>query len=629
MKKYSFKILFAGAFIFLFSLTSCIDDLDTVPKDNDITLAEDLFKDPSAYKQVLAKVYAGLAISGQQGPAGLPDISGIDEGFSQYLRQYWLAQEVTTDEAIIGWADGSLPDYHNHSWTDGNEFIRALYDRIIYQITSANAFLRQTTPDLLDARGVTGQLRADVELYRAEARFLRALSYAHAMDLYGNVPFVTEEDEVGFIFPEQISRTDLFAFVESELLAIENTLMDPGTNEYARVDKAGAWSLLAKIYLNAEVYTGQNKYTECITYANKVINAGYTLEAEFEHLFLADNHMANGVIFPIAFDGLRTQSYGGTTFLIHAAVGGSMSPADFGINGGWGGNRTTSALVDLFEIDLGDLQAGLGPVSTWGLVGNATPNGWDGPDVTLHETGTANVFETFVTLTDGEWKIRENNDWTNNFGDSGADGTLEPGGDNMVISAGAYKITVDFNANTYTVLPIGDARAMIHTDGRNKEIEDVSTFTDGYAITKFKNVDRNGVPGADSSGNFTDTDFPLFRLADIYLMYAEAVLRGGAGGSDGMAVTYFNEIRMRAGNPETVSSLDLDLILDERARELYWEGHRRTDLIRYGRFSGGDYVWPWKGGVAEGTATPGHLDLYPIPATDLNANPNLTQNTGY
>ncbi|WP_460189984.1 RagB/SusD family nutrient uptake outer membrane protein [Urechidicola sp. KH5] len=627
MKTYFNKIIL-GALVALLSLTACFDDLDTVPQTDDLVLAEDIFKDPSAYKQILAKLYAGLAISGQQGPAGLPDISGIDEGFSQYLRQYWLAQEVTTDEAVIGWADGSLPDYHEHDWNSGNEFIRALYNRLYYQITACNAFLRQTTPTLLDERGVEGTLRDEVELYREEARFLRALSYTHALDLFGNVPFVTEEDEVGFFLPEQINRTDLFTFIESELLAIENTLMEPRSNEYARVDKAGAWTLLAKIYLNAEVYTGQSRYADVVTYTDKVINAGYTLEPEYANLFLADNHLSNGVIFPIAFDGLRTQSYGGTTFLIHAAIGGSMNASDFGVNGGWGGTRTTSALVNLFEVNLGDLQDGLGPVSSWGIVGDATPNGWGGPDLTLHETGVTDVYETYVTLADGQMKFRQDNQWTVNYGDNDADGTLELGGANIIVEAGSYKITFDLANLVYSIQPVGDARAMFYTDGQNKEIENIPTFTDGYAITKFKNVDQAGNAGSDPTGDFTDTDFPLMRLGDVYLMYAEAVVRGG-GGSESMAIGYLNELRTRAGNPEAISMLDLDLILDERARELYWEGHRRTDLIRFGRFSGGAYLWPWKGGVTDGVSTPAHLDLYPIPSSDINANPNLNQNEGY
>ncbi|MBJ2174978.1 RagB/SusD family nutrient uptake outer membrane protein [Aureibaculum sp. A20] len=623
MKKHIFKITILSVVLGLFTLTSCLNDLDTLPNDDDIALADEVFNDPSAYKQVLAKLYAGLAISGQEGPAGLPDISGIDEGFSQYLRQYWLAQEVTTDEAVIGWADGSLPDYHEQDWNSGNEFIRALYNRIFYQITSCNAFLRQTTPDLLSGRGVEGSLLTEVNTYRAEARFLRALSYYHALDFFGNVPFVDESDPVGYFTPEQMSRVDLFNFVESELLDIESSLTAPMANEYARVDQAGAWTLLAKLYLNAEVYTGQVKYNEAVTYANKVINAGYSLEPNYENLFLADNHTASGVIFPIAFDGLHTQSYGGTTFLIHAAIGGSMAPADFGVNSGWGGNRTTSALVNLFNYTFNSTAANnaIGAPSNWGIVGDATVNAWNGPDMTLYQTGTSDVYQAYYQLQSGELKFRPDNSWGSDFGDSN--------GNNISVSAGLYRITVNTADKTYTLEPLTDARAMFHTDGQNLEIADIPTFTEGYGITKFKNVDRDGNAGSDASGNFTDTDFPLFRLADVYLMYAEAVLRGGSGGDEATAMGYVNELRTRANSPVQVSSIDLDLILDERARELYWEGHRRTDLIRYGKFSDGSYTWPWKGGVSDGASTSSHLDLFPIPSTDMNANPNLQQNTGY
>lgn len=618
MKKYSFKILL-GVLVTLFTLTSCLDDLDQVPQDKDVVLADELFNDPAAYKQVLAKLYAGLAISGQQGPAGLPDITGIDEGFSQYVRQYWLAQEVTTDEAVIGWADGSLPDYHEQDWNSSNEFVRALYNRIMYQITSVNAFLRETTDSKLSSRGVSGQLLEEIQLYRKEARFLRALSYYHAIDLFGNIALVTENDPVGFWTPEQKTRTELFNYIESELLAIEGDLAAPKSNEYARADQAAAWTLLAKLYLNAEVYTNTKKYTECITYTNKVIDAGYDLEAPYTNLFLADNDMAQGVIFPIAFDGLRTQSYGGTTFLIHAAVGGSMIPADFGVNGGWGGNRTTSALVNKFNsgIDISASNNAIGAPSIWGIVGSATPNSWDGPDLVLYQTSTTDVMQAYVTLADGEMKFRPNNTWSGDFGDNG---------NNIAVTAGLYRITVNVNTQAFTIE--SDPRALFHTDGQNIEIEEIGTFTDGYAITKFKNVDRSGNQGGDNTGNFTDTDFPLFRIADIYLMYAEATLRGG-GGSDATAISYINKIRERADNFGIVTSIDLDYILDERARELYWEGHRRTDLIRFGKFSATDYVWPWKGGVKDGASTSAHLDLFPIPSTDINANPNLTQNPGY
>jgi len=619
MKKYSFKIILLGTLVTLFTLTSCLKDLDQVPQDKDIVLADELFNDPAAYKQVLAKLYAGLAISGQQGPAGMPDITGIDEGFSQYLRQYWLAQEVTTDEAVIGWADGSLPDYHEHDWTPSNEFIAALYNRIIYQITSCNAFLRETTEAKLSGRGVTGQLLSDIQDYRNEARFLRALSYSHALDLYGKFPFVTEADEVGFFFPQQKTRAELFSFVESELLDIEGKLVAPKSNEYARADQAAAWTLLAKLYLNAEVYTGTANFSDCVTYSEKVINAGYDLDNNYENLFLADNYGADGVIFPIAFDGLKTQSYGGTTFLIHAQVGGSMNAADFGITGAWGGNRTTSAFVNTFNsgIDVDASNSAIGAPSNWGIVGAV--NGWGGtPDLVLFQTGTANVYQAYYNLPDGDIKFRPDNSWGSDFGDNGS---------NISVSAGLYKVTVNVSSQEYSIKK--DPRAMFHTDGQTLEIESVGTFTDGYAITKFKNVDQAGNAGSDTGGTFTDTDFPLFRIADVYLMYAEATLRGG-GGSEATAVSYMNLLKNRGTNNfGTVTSIDLDYILNERARELYWEGHRRTDLIRFGKFTGGDYVWPWKGGTPEGTATPSYLDVFPIPSSDINANPNLSQNTGY
>lgn len=513
------------------SITSCTKDLDREPF-YDITSAS-VYKDFTNYKQILAKLYAGYAVSGQQGPAGNADISGLDEGFSNYLRLYYSVQELPTDEAVIGWNDGSLPDFHQMDWSSSNEFLAAMYSRIYYQIALTNEFIRETTDEKLSERGITGQSLEEAKKFRAEARFLRALSYWHAMDLFGNVPFVTEKDPVGTFFPPQIARADLFKYIESELLAIEPELVDARQNEYGRADKAADWTLLSKLYLNAEVYTGQARYTDVVTYAKKVIDAGYTLEPDYDNLFLTDNNTSSEIIFPITFDGLRTQSYGGMTFLVHAPVGGSINPADFGINGGWSGLRTTEAVVDLFPTPLG----------------------------------------------------------------------------------------------------VVDDRSNFYTDGQSLVINDIFTFTDGYPITKYKNVSSTGQAGSDPTGNFPDTDFPMFRLADIYLTYAEAVLRGGTGGSAAEALNYVNLVRERAykgtGGDITSGQLTLDFMLDERARELNWEMQRRTDLIRFGKFTGGEYLWPWKGGVPGGQAVEAYRTLYPIPAADKAANPNLMQNTGY
>jgi hypothetical protein len=527
--KYINKTIFSAGLTAVLFLTSCENDLNRMP-ETEVTSAS-VYADFNNYKSVLAKIYAGLAMSGQNGGDGDPDISGIDGGTSNYIRQYFQLQELPTDEAVIAWGDGSLPDLHSMTWSASNEFIAALYYRIYYQVGLSNEFIRETTDEKLASRNITGANAEEAKMFRNEARFMRALSYTHAIDLFGNGPFATETSEVGTIPPQRIERKELFNYIESELKDLENLLKDPRTNEYGRADKAAVWMLLSRLYLNAEVYTGQARYSDARVYAEKVINAGYSLKANYGELFLADNNLDNNeTIFSVNYDGTHTRTFGGTTYIIHASTGGSMNPANFGINSGWGGLRSTKNIAALFPA---------------------------------------------------------------------TDGSI-------------------------------DKRGTFHTDGQNLEINNVATFTDGYPITKFKNIKRNGQAGSDVAGDFVDTDFPMFRLGEAYLTYAEAVLRGG-GGSTATAVQYVNLLRQRAyGNSSgNVSSINLDFILDERARELSWEAVRRTDLIRFGKFTSGSYLWPFKGGVKDGKAVEDFRKLYPIPASDLNANPNLIQNPGY
>ncbi|MBV5349426.1 RagB/SusD family nutrient uptake outer membrane protein, partial [bacterium] len=340
MKNKNIKSL-AVVFVALM-FTSCVKDLDVTPRDPNIITSLTVYSTPAAYKEGLAKLYATFAVSGQQGPSGQPDIAGIDEGFGNYLRQYWNAQELPTDEAVMAWNDASIKDFHWQTWAPNDVFISAIYSRIMYTVALSNEYIRATA----------GNTDADIKKYHAEARFIRALAYSHAIDLFGNPPFVTEADAPGAFFPKQTTRAELFTYIESELKAIENDL-GASRFEYARADQGAAWTLLAKLYLNAKVYIGQDKNTECITYCNKVIAAGYTLSSKYANNFTADNNLSTEMIFPITSDGQHTQTYGGMTYLIHAQIGGSMPPAQFGVGGGWGGIRTTKALVNKFADNTG------------------------------------------------------------------------------------------------------------------------------------------------------------------------------------------------------------------------------------------------------------------------------------
>lgn len=520
------KILTVSALVTA-SISSCTNDLDLSPT-NSIT-SDIAYKSLDGYKSVLAKVYGSYALAGNTG-VSTSDLAGIDPGQADFLRLFWNAQELTTDEAACVWNDPGIPDFHNLNWTAGNVLLTALYNRSLFHVTVCNEFIRESSDEKLAGRGITGADADEIKKFRAEARFLRAFQYWVLIDLFGNPPFVTENDPIGKYIPPQIKRAELFAYIESELKDIETSLSEPKKNEYGRVDKAASWALLARLYLNAEVYLGQGKgrYADAIVNAEKVIKSGYSLMPEYKHLFLADNDVNNPeVLLSINYDGVRTQNNGGTTFLINAAINAAMNPPSFGVpNGGWGGNRATKNLPLLF----------------------------------------------------GDY--------------SGAK----------------------------------DKRAMFF--GSKIEMEDPAVFTDGLAITKFKNVTRAGVTAPSAGGTFVSVDFPLFRLAEMYLTYVEAVKRGGAGGSEATALSYFNKLRERAyGNTSgNVTSISLRDVLDERGREFYWEGQRRTDLIRYGLLTSSSYVWPWKGGVKEGRGVSESFNLFPIPATDLIANPNLVQN---
>jgi len=398
--------------------------------------------------------------------------------------------------------------------------------------------LKETTEEVLNSRGVSANDQAEIVHFRAEARFHRALAYYYLLDMFRNVPFVNEESPFGSTLPPQILAADLFDYIEKELIECEADMLDPfvgyNTTHYGRAHKAANWSLLSRLYLNAEANIGVKKYTESITYSKKVLAENYQLDPVYANLFKADNHNSGEMIFPIRYEGEDTQTWGGMTFLLSA-----MEPSELQeeVNavGAWQGNRATSALLKTFEREY------------------------------KHET-------------DSRFSM----------------------------------LRLDYTENI--------------------EIEDPSVFTNnGIPVVKYYNRNSDGTL---PPSNIAYTDFPLFRLGEIYLNYAEAVLRGGTGGDATTALQLVNNLRKRAYNGDnaatlTAGELNLDYILNERGREFFYEGQRRTDLIRFGKLSGSTYLWPWKGGVPQGRSVENYLNVFPIPADDIGANENLVQNTGY
>ncbi len=515
----------------VFGFLSCTDDLNTVPKV-ELTLEELLAEDPNAIEGIVSRLYASFALSGPTGP-GSSDIDD-DAGESPFLRGIVNLQDFTADGMKNRWGDDGLDQLTTTSnWDGNNKFFRYLYNRIYYTVPQCNNLIEVLNSVSLE----------DADLALNEARFLRSLAYYYLIDAFGKGVLVTE-DNLGTSEPlPEASRLELFNYVEAELLEIEPLM--PTTSSYGRANKFVVDMLLAKLYLNAEVYIGETKYDEAFVYVNKIITEGnYELATNFVENFSGDNFNSPEIIYPLIADAVISQSYGNTTYIVNGSLSSDTMPLeDFGSLEGWQGHRASPAWYSLF---------GNG-------INNAT-------------------------------ELRSCNDVRSQLFWIGTDpDTME--------------------------------------DFHKFEMTDYREWTDGYPSIKFRNTNFSG---SSTPTSFSGTDFPLYRLADVYLMYAELSIRNASGSNMDTALDLVNDVRMRS-DADPINSIDLtlDFILDERARELNLEGHRRTDLIRFNKFTGGNYIWPWKGNVAEGTAIPDYYNLFPIPEQARGANPNLTQNPGY
>ncbi len=552
--------------------TNCVGDLDVVPLDPTINTADRAYETAEDYENALAKIYAIWAMSGQDG-AGTSDISLGDAGNTTLMRSWFILQSHPTDELKNANNDSWVTNLNSANWgTAEIEPIEAVYQRCMYIVALANDFLKvlSDAPDDIDE-----------ESFRMQTRFCRALAYYTLMDVFGNPPFITEDNYS--ISPEQIGREGIFNYIESELkeLTQSSALPDRATGtDYGRADKGSAWALLARMYLNAEVYTGTERYDDCMNACEEVINLNYSLASDYQALFCGDNgensDATQEIIFPVILDGNDTQSYAN---LISASRPNTVSQEIEDIAGN-----------TKFEFCL----------NNWG-----TREGWAG------YRATSDLVRTFEYADNDNPKMSEIIDKRGIFMDHNYDD------EELSIRIGSTVI---------------------------------GTFhTNGWWVYKWTNLDHNGDPlypvSEAATVAFPSTDFPLLRLGDVYLMYAEAAARTGNNLST--AVSYVNQLRARGyqnqGNYTiTESWLTADAqvgyegptikygnILNERCRELYWEGQRRTDLIRFGIFTGNSYLWEWKNNAENGSSLDSRYNLYPIPVSDIQANGGLTQNEGY
>lgn len=345
-----FMLFFMGA-----GLVSCLGDLDTMPLDDNQLVSEQVYSTKDGYTGMLAKCYASLILTGQQGgDGGDGDLEGANEGYSGYVRLLFYLQELNTDDFLMPSSSNGLRKCLNLQWDASNaSVITWTYQRLYMCIAYCNEILRECTEGKLQERGLWGEMQGECASYRAEARFLRAYCYSMLCDLFGPVPYVDENTGVKEI-PVQQTRKQVFEFVESELKAIESELKAPGQNEYGRVDQVAAWFLLARHYLNAQTWIGENRYNDALTYAKKVIDDGhYPLASDYRHIFLADNESCGEIIWPLVQDGLKAQSSAGTNFYVKAFVNGPMDELyQTGVGSkGWGNVRAKMTLVDAFDAD--------------------------------------------------------------------------------------------------------------------------------------------------------------------------------------------------------------------------------------------------------------------------------------
>lgn len=557
------------------AMTACVQDLNQTPIDK---------KSTTAFNQdaVFTKCYQTLALTGQEGPAGDGDIDDLDEGTSAFYRLMWELNEFPTDEGWWIWNDVGLADIRVMNWNGENDLVKGLYYRFNIDVKICNHFLALAN-DNLDKTAAQ----------KAEVRFIRALNYWYLLDMFYAIPFTTKDAAPFFEqsefpndnpnYPRYMTRPEMFAWLEGELKEIIDLLPTTRLSTY-RVDKTAAQLLLARLYLNAPIYTstdgktpGTAKWAEAQSYAEQALNSNYKLYSEhtthqfdvkdstgavigqdnimytaYQKLFMADNDLngaQNEAVLMIYQDGKYCRAYGGIQFLVAATRDANMFP--------WG----TSAQWKCFRTS---------PEFVYKFVPQTKAASTEKDEYHMREVANDDraILCSWTSYTTNKWKL---------------------------------------------------------TGGQSAE------FYDSWSCPKFSSVYSTAKHPSESVGSdseWPDTDIPLMRIAEAYLIKAEAVFR--ANNDAATAANMINELRRRAQAKEvTANDITEAFLIDEWCKEFWGEGRRRTDLIRFDRFAGAvadanKYHWEgragansYKSGVEE------KWNWFPVPSSDKLSNPNF------
>lgn len=601
----------------LLALASCVKDLETVPLNPWDPTADAVYgNNRISYVQGLARLYFNFTTN------DTTDLEVSDAGASELIRSFWSCQEVSTDEVKCAWTDSwaKAINTNMYSATDNNDMTYAVFVRTLQGVSYINEYLRQTAPDRLSLRGVDEELKRDIEGFRAEARFLRAYFYWMAMDIFGDVPFTLEKDVFGSL-PDQKPRKEVYEFIVSELeeLVADGSAMPEAASNRPRADKGSALGLLARVYLNAEVYTGTPAWDLCRETCKKIYDLQkYSLSNDYASLFRGDNGenpaAYNEFLFSAYYDQDIAHSWGGATYLTCGAAdpGEILEKLD----------EIHDIKIDTIEYKKkNDYNAKKGHVVIYK----------ENEEVWKYDRDSAIVRKD--TIYKHISRLGIGNGWTglhvhNHFVET----HFKP--ENVV-----WQGQKDESGNVLVEgRDIADSRGYaFHTDRRTTgdftKLE--NTFFQGWGCWKYNNIPHNE-SGFDywartgSPDKATSIDFPLIRLGEIHLIYAEACIRSGQDIAD--AQNKMNELASRTNVapitlPGAWSDDAMQILREERGRELYWEGHRRTDLIRYESYWQSSYPWPFKG--EGGEKFDDHKVLYPLPSSQLKANPNWHNPMGY